>query len=113
MTRPPAIQIASKRPAAAGCGASTRRAPVWVALQHAAEAIQQRLEAGLAALQPGRALVAALRRGVAGLLVHPLQQRAAAVAADEQLQRLVQPLAVEVRVQVVAGTGDRQRPIWP
>ena len=30
-TRPPAIQTASKRPRADGCGASTSRAPVWMA----------------------------------------------------------------------------------
>jgi len=69
--------------------------------QHAAEPVQQRLQAGAASLQPGRALVAALGGGRAGLLVDALEQRLAAVAADEQLQRLVEPLAVQVRVQVV------------
>src|SRR4051794_7838821 len=69
--------------------------------QDAAEAVQQRLEAALAALEPSRALIAALGGGGAGLLVHALEQRAPAVAADEQLQRLVEALPVEVRVEVV------------
>ena len=100
-TRPPAIQIASKRPRASRVrGEHEPRARVRRA-QHAAEALEQRLEADAAALQPGGALVAALRRGRAGLLVDALEQRLAAVAPDEQLQRLVEPLAVEVRVEVV------------
>ena len=70
--------------------------------QDAAEPAQQRLQARAPALQPRRALEArASARGRAHLPVDVGEQRDAAVrAVDEQAQRGVEPLAVEVRVEV-------------
>src|SRR5262249_31017731 len=54
-----------------------------------------------AALQPRGALVALGVAGLADLLVDAREQRGVAVLADEELERGVEALAVEVRVQVV------------
>ena len=69
--------------------------------QHTAEAREQLLQPPAPALQRRRALVALQPRGLGDLRVDALEQRRAAVAADEQRQRRVQALAVEVRIEVV------------
>ena len=69
--------------------------------QHAAEPAHERLQPRPPAPQPGRALVLARLRRRAQLAFEMVEQGAAAVATvDEQPQRRVEPLAVQVRVEV-------------
>ncbi|CAA9474403.1 MAG: hypothetical protein AVDCRST_MAG30-350 [uncultured Solirubrobacteraceae bacterium] len=69
--------------------------------QHAADPPQQRGEALVAAAQPRRALEGLLLRRRPHLALEVVEQRGAAVTrAREERERAVEPLAVEVRVEV-------------
>ena len=99
-TRPPTSHRASKRPPR-GCSARTSRGRAWVAATAPAEDVEQPGQALAAAAQPARALELLARGGAAHLVVDVGQQRRPAVAlAGEERERLVEPAAVEVGVEV-------------
>ena len=104
-SRPPTIQNASWR-SARGWRARTRRgwrvrAPASGSLL-AAERAHEHGDPLAPAAQPGGALVALLGGRRAHLRVDVREQRRAAVAAArEEAERLVEPAAVEVRIEVV------------
>ena len=111
-TRPPAIQNASKRAAASRVRREHEpRARVGRA-QHAAEPAEQRLQPRAPALQPGGALVAALGRRPRAICASTCASsaRAAVAAATNSRSACVEPLAVEVRVEVAAGTATGSGP---
>ena len=68
-------------------------------LERAVETPEDRLEAPAAAVQRRGTLVVELARGRAHLLIEPVEQQPPGVAV-EHAQRLVQPAAVQVRVEV-------------
>ncbi len=75
--------------------------------QHAAEPAHERLQPRPPARQPGRPLVLARLRRRAQLALEMVEQGAAAVATvDEQPQGRVEPLAVQVRVEVAEARGQ-------
>ena len=99
-TRPATTQKASKR-SAAGCGASTRRAPAWVARRSPPRRSSSAATRSRRRRSRGRALELQLAGGRAHLLVEMGEQRRTAVAvAAEERQRGVEAAAVEVRVEV-------------
>ena len=81
--------------------------------QRAAETLEQHLQAGAAALEPRRALVALVGRCRAHLAVHVRQQRRAAVAtAGEQREHLVEAAPVGIGIEV-AEAGRHAPPHLP